>query len=185
MLLENKMKNKTLNKTRVLALCSIFSALGVIILYLGSLIEVIDLSMAVVASLLVVIAVIEIGGIYPWLIYAVTSVLSMLLLPNKFVAVVYFAFMGFYPILKEKMERIKGIVCALLKLGVFNLCLLAMWGVSKLFVIPFETAYGIAVTAVVLNLVFVLYDFALTRLITAYVCVWRKKLKIDKWKFKG
>lgn len=177
------MRNKPTNKTRVLALCSLFSALGVIILYLGSLIEVIDLSMAVVASLLVVVAVIEIGGVYPWLIYAVTSVLSFLLLPNKFVAAVYLAFAGFYPILKSKLEKIKGIVCTLLKLGVFNLCLLAVWGVSKLFVIPFETAYGIAVTAVILNLVFVLYDFALTRLISAYIYVWRKKLKIDKWKF--
>jgi hypothetical protein len=184
MLLRDRMKNQTLNKTRVLALCSIFSALGVIILYLGSLIEIIDLSMAVIASLLVIIAVIEIGGIYPWLIYAVTSVLSVLLLPNKFVAVVYFAFAGFYPILKSKIERVRGIVCALVKLGVFNLCLLAMYGISRLFVIPLETEYGLAVTAVILNLIFVLYDFALTRLISAYVYVWRKKLKIDKWNFK-
>lgn len=177
------MRNKPINKTRVLALCSVFSALGVIILYLGSLIEVIDLSMAVIASLLVIVAVIEIGGAYPWLIYAVTSVLAFLLLPNKFVAVVYFAFAGFYPILKEKLEKVKGLVCAALKLGVFNLCLLVFWWVSKLFVIPFETLYGIAVTAVILNFIFILYDFALTRLISTYICVWRKKLKIDKWKF--
>ena len=176
------MKNKTFNKTRVLALCSLFSALGVIILYLGALIEVIDLSMAVIASLLVIIAVIEIGGVYPWLIYAVTSLLSFLLLPNKFVVLVYAAFVGFYPILKSKIERVKGIVCALIKLGVFNLCLLAMYGISRLFVIPLDTEYGLVITAVILNLVFILYDFALTRLITAYVYVWRKKLKIDKFK---
>ena len=176
------MKKRSFNKTRVLALCSLFSALGVIILYMGSLIEVIDLSMAVVASLLVIIAVIEMGGVYPWLIYAVTSVLSFLLLPNKFVVLVYAAFAGFYPILKSKIERVKGIVCLLIKLGVFNLCLLAMWSVSKLFLAEFETVYPLALIAVVLNFVFVLYDFALTRLITAYLYVWRKKLKIDRWK---
>lgn len=175
------MKNKIRNKTRALTLCSIFSALGVIILYLGSLIEVIDLSMAVAASLLVVIAVIELGGIYPWLIYTVTSVLSILLLPNKFVALVYFAFAGFYPILKAQIERIKGIVCALIKLAVFNLCLFVMWTVAKIFVVPFELIYGIVITVIILNLVFVLYDFALTRLITRYIYAWRKKLKIDKW----
>ena len=176
------MKKRSFNKTRMLALCSLFSALSVIILYMGSLIEVIDLSMAVVASLLVIIAVIEMGGVYPWLIYAVTSVLSFLLLPNKFVVLVYAAFAGFYPILKSKIERVKGIVCLLIKLGVFNLCLLAMWGVSKLFLAEFETVYPLALIAVVLNFVFVLYDFALTRLITAYLYVWRKKLKIDRWK---
>jgi len=176
------MNNRSFNKTRVLALCSLFSALGVIILYLGALIEVIDLTMAVVASLLVIIAVIEIGGAYPWLIYAVTSLLSFLLLPNKFVVLVYAAFAGFYPILKSKIERVKGIACALVKLCTFNLCLLAMYGISRLFIIPLETEYGLALTAILLNGVFVLYDFALTRLISAYLFVWRKKLKIDRWK---
>lgn len=177
------MKRKTpVNKTRALALCSVFSALGVIILYMGALVEVLDLSMAVVASLLVIIAVIELGGMYPWLIYAVTSALSLLLLPNKFAAIVYFAFAGFYPILKEKIERIKGLVCLALKLGVFNLCLLAMFGVAKALTLPLVFEFSVWIIVISLNLVFVFYDFALTRLITAYIYVWRKKLKIDKWK---
>ena len=178
------MKTNPKNKTRILALCSLFSALGVIILYMGALIEVIDLTMAVVASLLVILAVIEFGGAYPWLIYAVTSLLSFLLLPNKFVVLVYVAFAGFYPILKSMLERLKGIICALLKLGVFNVCLIVMWGVSRLLVVPLDTEYGLAITAVILNAVFILYDFALTRLITSYLFIWRKKFKIDKWKEK-
>lgn len=178
------MKTNPKNKTRILALCSLFSALGVIILYMGALIEVIDLTMAVVASLLVILAVIEFGGAYPWLIYAVTSLLSFLLLPNKFVVLVYVAFAGFYPILKSKLERLKGIICALLKLGVFNVCLIVMWWVSRLLVVPLDTEYGLAITAVILNAVFILYDFALTRLITSYLFIWRKKFKIDKWKEK-
>ena len=39
--------------------------------------------MAAIASLLVVFGVIEIGGKYPMLIYTVTSVLAILLLPVK------------------------------------------------------------------------------------------------------
>ena len=177
------MKKRTpVNTTRVLSLCSIFSALGVIILYMGALVEVLDLSVAVLASLLVIIAVIEIGGIYPWLIYAVTSALSLLLLPNKFGAVVYFAFAGFYPILKEKIERVKGIVCLISKLAIFNLCLLAMFGLAKALSLPLVFEFSIWVIAISLNILFAFYDFALTRLITAYIYVWRKKLKIDKWK---
>lgn len=175
------MKNNTLNKTRALTLCSVFSALGVIILYLGSMIELIDLSMAVIASLLVVIVVVEIGGMYPWLVYVVTSVLSFLLLPNKFVVIVYAAFAGFYPILKIKIEHVKGLLCALAKLALFNGCVFVIFGISKLLVISFETTYGVVITSIVLNFVFVLYDFALTRLVAAYKRVWRKKLKIDKW----
>ena len=178
------MANKTLKKTRILALCSLFSALGVIILYLGSVLEVLDLTMSVIASLFVIIAVIELGGAYPWLIYAVTSTLSLMLLPNKFAALIYTVFAGFYPILKAYIEKIQGIVCALIKLALFNLCLVGMWWVSRLFVITFETKYGLALTALALNFVFILYDFALTRLISRYIFVWRKKLKIDKLKLR-
>ena len=176
--------NSPVNKTRVLALCSLMSALGVVILYLGALIEVLDLSMAVVASLLVIVAVIELGGIYPWLVYAVTATLSLLLIPNKFGAVVYFAFAGFYPIIKEKLERTPGVLCLVLKFAVFNLCLLAMYGVASLLLLTQHLEYALWAIAVTLNLLFVLYDIALTRLIGAYVYVWRKKLKIDKWKLK-
>lgn len=173
--------NSTVNKTRVLALCSIFSALGVIILYLGALVEVLDLSMAVVASLLVIMAVIELGGVYPWLVYAVTSVLALLLLPNKFAAVLYFGFAGFYPILKAKLERVSGLTCLVLKLVVFNLCMLAMYGVARLLSLTLELEFALWMIALTLNLLFVFYDIALTRLIGAYLHVWRKKLKIDKW----
>ena len=174
-------ENRPLNKTKILAVCSMFSALGVIILYMGALIEVLDLSMAFVASLIIMAAVIELGGVYPWLIYAVTSALALLLLPNKFCALVYFGFAGFYPILKEKFERVKGLVCLVLKIATFNLCILAMWGVSRLLSLPVTFGLPEWAVALLLNFVFVIFDVALTRLIGAYVYIWRKKLNIEKW----
>ena len=175
------MKNKSLKKTKLLAVCSMFSALGVILLYMGALIEVIDLSMAFVASLIVMAAVIELGGVYPWLIYAVTSTLGLLLLPNKFCAIVYFGFAGFYPILKEKFERVRGLACLLLKFAAFNICLAAMWGVTKLLSLPVTFGLPVWAVALLLNGVFVIFDVALTRLIGAYVYIWRKKLNVEKW----
>ena len=67
--------------TRALALSAVFSALGVVLLALGSLLQVLDLTMAVLASFLVILAVIELRGRYPYLIYAVTAVLGLLLCP--------------------------------------------------------------------------------------------------------
>lgn len=158
-----------------------FSALGVVILYMGALIEVIDLTMAFIASLIVMAAVIELGGVSPWLIYAVTSTLSMLLLPNKFCAIVYFGFVGFYPILKEKFERVPGLGCLVMKLVSFNLSLLVMWGITKLLALPVTFGLPIWAVALVLNAVFIVFDVSLTRLITVYVYRWRMKFKIDRW----
>ncbi|MBQ3000089.1 MAG: hypothetical protein IJD64_06490, partial [Clostridia bacterium] len=69
-------------RTKRLAVCAMLSALGVVMLGIGSIISVMDISMAVIASLFCIFAVIEYGGAAPWLVFFVTGVLS-LLLPQK------------------------------------------------------------------------------------------------------
>jgi hypothetical protein len=87
---------------------------------LGSIITVLDLTMVAIASLLIMLSVIEIGGGYPYLIWLVTGVLSMLLLPDKFGALLYLLFGGIYPIFKEMFERLHYIVSWILKFSYFN-----------------------------------------------------------------
>ena len=159
-----------------------FSALSVVLLYLGSLIEILDISMAVTASLTCIIAVIEYGKSAPWAIYGVTSVLSIILLPNKTPAVLYAAFFGFYPILKEKFEKLSKPVSWILKEVVFNICLVIMT-VAVYFI---STSGGdilskslplLAATAILAEVVFVLYDIALTRVISFYIVKLRHRFK--------
>ena len=69
---------KKIKGTRALTVSAVLCALGVILLAFGALFQVLDLTMAVVASILVIFAVIELGGKYPYLIYAVTALLSVL-----------------------------------------------------------------------------------------------------------
>ena len=84
-----------------LTVCAMLTALGVIFLGIGALIEVLDISMAVIASICVIIPMIEYGKGAPWMVYAAISVLSLLILPSKFPAALFALFAGFYPILKE------------------------------------------------------------------------------------
>lgn len=157
------------------------SALGVVLLYLGALIEVLDLSLAALAPLLVVYVVIELGGYWPWLLYGVTGLLSLLLLPQKFGAVVYLLFTGFYPMVKRWCEsRLPRPLSFLLKLGVFNLSLLAAWGLAKLLLVELAVGKTLLFGVLFLEVTFLLYDFVLTRLITLYVYRLRKRLKFKK-----
>ena len=156
-----------------------FSALGVILLYLGSIIEVVDVSMAVIASLFCVLAVIEYGKGAPWMVFFVTAVLSLLLLPNKSPAVYYAFFFGFYPILKAYFERLDKVRSWIFKEIVFNVCLAVIVVLIKLFFMP---SVGIpfmlyAIAIVLCEGVFVLYDIALTRLITFYLFRLRHRFK--------
>ncbi len=155
------------------------AALSVILLYLGSLVEVVDLSMAVIASLACVLAVIEYGKSAPWLVFGVTAVLSLVLLPNKSPALMYTMFFGYYPILKEKFEKKPLVACWVLKEIVFNVALVLIFIAMKMLLfLPDNIPFMLYLIAVVLcELIFVIYDIALSRLISLYVYRLRKRFK--------
>ena len=156
------------------------SALGCAILYLGSLIEVMDMSMAAIASFIVVICMIEVGGYSPYLVYAATSLLSFLLLPNKTVVLIYLMFFGFYPIIKKHLEKTGRIWSPILKLITFNaLLFLYMIVAEKLLHISLEEIEFYLI--ILLNVIFFTLDFALTVFVTAYVVKYRKRLQIDRF----
>ena len=156
------------------------SALGVVLLYIGSLVEALDLSAAVLASLACIIAVIEYGKGAPWAVYGVTSVLSLILLPVKTPAAFYAIFFGFYPILKEKIERRPRLLQWVIKEAIFNVALVIM-GFAVYFLsttgdnLLLENPLIIAATVVMAELAFVLYDIALTRLISFYIIKLRNR----------
>lgn len=171
-----------MNKTGKMTFSAILSALGVIILYLGSVINVLDLTAVALASFFVFFAVMELGMPYQYLIYAVTSVVSLILLPDKFGGAVYLLFGGIYPIIKEKLEQLNRGLAWVLKLIYFNAVLTALIFVS-IYVLHIDNAELVFSLMMYFlgNITFVLYDFATTLMVTAYVVKYRKKLKIEKY----
>lgn len=168
-------------RTKKIAISAMLSALGVVVLYLGSVIEVIDIAMAVIASLFAIFAVIEYGAASAWSIYAITGVLSAILIPNKFPAIMYILFFGFYPIIKEKIESLsKKALQWALKEVVFNVCLMLLMIIGNYFLmIDIKAWLAVEIVFFVLaNATFVIYDIALTRLISFYVFRLRGKFKL-------
>ena len=166
------------NNTKKLALAAVMSALCFILLLLGSVITVLDLSAAAMASFVIIFCVIELGGYYPYLVWLVTSVIALLLLPDKFGATVFGLFAGIYPILKSYLERLPRSLSWVLKIITFNIVLTVIIAASRFVLgIPAEeinfslTVYGIC------NLTFVLYDIATTRIISLYLFKLRKRFK--------
>ena len=158
------------------------SALGVILLSLGSLVEVLDFSVAMLASLLCVYAVIEIGGAFPWMIWMITSILGFLLLPQKSPVLFYALTLGFYPIIKAMPERCDRVLCFILKLIIFHVCLgvtvLVMW----MFFPAMLDMEGLSWMPIALYgmylIFFVLYDLLLTRLTAFYLHRLKKRFQI-------
>ena len=153
------------------------AAVSVVILYLGSFVEVLDISVAVAASLIAAVIVIEYGTASAWSVYGVSAILSLLLLPQKFPAVMYAFFFGYYPIVKQKIEKMRS---RLVQWSLKSLVFAAATAAMVLFVSLFtpDAPKGI-LTALFALLAFVtlfIYDVALTRVISFYV--WRLRHRI-------
>ena len=168
--------------TRRLAVSAVLSALGVVLLWGGAAFQVMDLAMAAIASFLVVFAVIEIRGAYPFLICAVTAVLSLLLLPIKTPALAYAAFFGYYPIVKAALERrLRAALAWVVKVVAFALGgAAALLVAAKVLLMDLSALYADWWIILLAAPVFVLYDVGLTRVISAYLCRWRGRFRFLK-----
>ena len=170
-------------RTKKLAMASCLVALSVTVMYIGTVISFLDLTMIAIASVPVYFAVIEMGSYYPIMLYAATSVLSLLLLPDKFSAVVYIAFGGLYPSLKEKLEKLKEPFCTLLKFADFTVAAALIMIVSIFVLTPNQTEGYLYYAAVVVleYIAFFIYDFAMTKLISLYINKLRALTGMDKF----
>ena len=182
-------------KTKQLTISALLSAMGIALLFIGMIIETLDLTMAALTSFFCIFAVIEIGGAFPWLIYSVTGVLAVILMPQSLSGWFYLLFFGYYPIIKERIEKLKKPVCWTLKVIILNLALalsvlaayLLFFGQtdSKSLLDAFTLVFGesdagefTAIAVYVLaNVTFIVYDIALTKLITVYFLKIKPKLK--------
>ena len=165
-----------------IVVCGALCALAVIMLYFGAIIEVMDLSMGAIASLVIVLIVIEMGYSYAWISYAAISILSFILLPQKLTAVIFAALMGFYPIVKSYIEKINSSAVGwCLKLIVANVAFFGIFLVMKYFMPDqLETETMMLALYALANVAFVLYDYAVSKLITAYFYKLRERIRIYK-----
>ena len=151
-------------------------ALSVVIMLCGSVIEVMDLSVAAICSFLIIYSIYELGGAYPTLIFLCSSTLGIILLPNKLPALYYALFFGWYPMLKRWLDSLPSLLSWVLKLVVCAASLSLILLTSALFV-PAEELIGASMLTYALCLfVFVLYDVALGRITRTYLGRFRARL---------
>ena len=171
-----------MSRTKKLTLSAIFTALGVVILYIGCFFQTIDMSVCAVASLIIVIVTLEFGTKTAFAVFLATAALSLLLLPAKYIAALYAVFLGSYPLLKNVFERLPKAFSWFLKILVTNIALAVMFLLSAfVFKLDDKTSLPIiALTVILANLCIILFAILLDRLIILYHIKFRKMLGIAK-----
>ena len=136
------------------------------------------------AGMLIVFMVIETDKKWAFGVYAAVAILGVLLVPDKEVAVMYLAFFGYYPILKAVMEsKLRPVLCWVLKIGSLLLTMVVSYFLMiKLMGVTIDEIdeFGVMAIPMLLGLctfAFVLYDIALSKLVTLYMLKWRKYFK--------
>lgn len=177
------MKRKSLTASYKIALGGILAALAVTSMLISNLVPIATYGCPALAGMMLIPIVIEIGRRWAVCVYAAISLLSIFLVADKEAALFFVAFFGFYPIIKAVFEEhLKPALCWLFKILMFSLCMSAVFFVSVCFLdIPKDsyTVFGFYIPwafLIVGIFVFWVYDIALSRLIAAYVNIWRKKL---------
>jgi hypothetical protein len=120
------------------------------------------LALLSLSSMILSAAVVEYGAFYALVIYAASSLLSLIILPDKLICIPFIAFFGYYGILKAQIERIRLLWAEwLLKLAVFNVVAAAGRRMaSSVFALFGNLPNAMWLTLIVLNVIFVIFDYA-------------------------
>lgn len=179
------MKSNGIKKSTFrIAFCGVLAALSLVLMLLTSLIPIGTFAFPCFAGMLTAAIVIEYGGRWAIGVYAVVSVLAAFFAGDKEAVLYFIALFGYYPVLKGIIEgKIKNkLVQYLLKFSVFNAAAVgSFFAATFLLSIPAEEfeIFGLYLPWVFLiagNLFFVLYDYAVSVLVTQYIHRLRNKL---------
>lgn len=167
-----------------IAFAGITCCLSVVCMLL-TVIPTLEIGLPALAGCLLVLPTIELGVRYGFLCYGATAFLTLLLAPSLEAKVLFVLFLGYYPVLKALIERLHSSCWRwILKLLLFNAMIcVAYWLLIKVFTaVATEDfmLFGVYLPAVLLlvgNGVFIVYDIALTRIISAYLLLGQPRLR--------
>lgn len=165
-----------------LTLCAVMSALAVVITLMAYF-PYLTYALPAMAGLCVMVVLIEIDKKWALLTYA-SSALILFFVGELEAKLLYISFLGYYPILKAIIEKLKNPVLEwLLKAVCFNAVVIFVYTVfSSLLGLNTEDfgilgKYGNYILLVAANVVFVLYDICISRMATFYFIKLHSKIE--------
>ena len=173
------------NPSWAVALCGMAVAFSVVLMLLGAILPVAMFIAPALGGILIAVVQAECGARPAWTAYAAASVLGVLLVPDKETALFFVALLGYYPLVKPWFDRLRPAVLRVgAKLLLCNGSVLVLYGVLLVFFPGGQMADELqaaalvmaAVTLLIGNVAFLLFDRALANLLRLYRLVWQPRL---------
>ena len=153
-----------MNSVKTIALCGMMTALSVVILLLGGVLELGMYAAPMIAGFCIMYIGHECGAKNQWLVWAAVSLLSFMLVPNVEENLMYACFFGLYPILRPHFQKLPRLPRRICKLLYFNIMIAAVETLIMRVLAP--ESMGVVMMIVLLmlgNVIFRCYDFLIPR----------------------
>ena len=151
------------------ALGGVLAAGALVMLWLAGVAPSGQLGLTAVGGLFPMAATLAAGRAAGYLCWGAAGLLGLILLPDKGTALLFLVFLGVYPVAKGGIESLRRLPLEwALKLIFFNLALTLCWFLFRELLWPEPPAWlagGLPVVYGAGNLVFIIYDIGLSRLV--------------------
>ncbi len=172
-----------MKKATTLAVCSIVTALSVVLMFFGGITFILAYIMPMLTGMLMIMLKRTFGTASAWITYFATSLLSFILVADKECMLMYVMLFGFYPIIQSGFDKIKiSFIKIIVKLVIFNFLLTLIQVILVyIFGIPFleegEGKWLIILFVILMNMLFFIYDKLLTALTKLYQIKLENRIK--------
>ncbi|MBQ7132027.1 MAG: hypothetical protein IJO29_05600 [Oscillospiraceae bacterium] len=170
------------NASYKVALGGVISSMSLFVMFLTSILPAFYIAFPMLAGGLLLVIVSDIGEGWAFVTYVGIGLLSLFITPDKEAALMFILLFGHYPILKQRIDRIKtAAIRVLLKIAVYNVCIVAIFklsmfilGIDDMFVgFEFLGKYVVPVLLIVTTFVFLAYD----KILSAYMFIYKDYFK--------
>lgn len=172
------------------SLGGIVAALCLTMMFLTAVFPPLNMTLPLFAGMLISVVAIEISPSWALVTYIVVAILSFFITPDKEAAIFFGVLFGYYPVLKDTVDKMKAKAIALIiKLVVFDAAMVLIYyatvyifGTIDIFEeFGFLGEFMIPALIVIMNLIFFLYDYCLTVIKEAYI-KWFRPTFLRKFK---
>ncbi len=167
------------------ALGGVISSLCIFSMFVAGAVPFLYLTMPMIAGTLMSIIAVEVNKPWAFLTYASVSLLSVFITADKEAALIFILLFGYYPIIKEPIDKLKlRLIRFLIKLAFFNVVAVVYYH-AALFILGAADMtddvasfgkYGIYLFWAACNVVFFIYDYALKGTIQIYIKFLKPKI---------
>lgn len=173
-----------MKKSSQVAIGGLASALCLLMMFMTGLIPFSTYVFPAFAGIVLIAVHEENGSKMAFMVFVATSLLALLIVPDREAVMLFIMLLGYYPMLKPRLERLPKVVAYVLKLVVFNLVIVAFyyvmlyifgipdmlegWGDFGKFTVYIALAMG--------NFTFFIYDYMLTQVLHIYRSWFRPKI---------